>query len=156
MKPSQFATTTLLAICLLGFSHANAAAEHDAHHGHTPAKLTLDHGKKWPTDPALRSSMGTLRKAFAEQQHALHQGKLGTREYQALAASIDQQVANIVATCKLPANADAMLHLVIGELLAGAQQMKGSDKLAAGAHQAVTALNSYGRYFDHPGWQPLH
>ena len=28
-------------------------------------------------------------------------------------------------------------------------------KPAAGAHRIVTALNQYGRHFEHPGWQPL-
>ena len=52
---------------------------------------------------------------------------------------------------------DANLHLIVAELLAGADAMQGKSKTtpAAGAAQAVRAVNQYGRYFDHAGWKPL-
>jgi hypothetical protein len=67
-------------------------------------------------------------------------------------------VAYIVANCRLSPDADAMLHLVIAELLAGADAMEGKAKGAnpgAGADKVIQALDDYGRHFDHPGWQPL-
>jgi hypothetical protein len=50
-----------------------------------------------------------------------------------------------------------MLHLVVADLLAGADVMQGKAKgqAAEGAHKVVVAANSYGRYFDHPGWKAL-
>jgi hypothetical protein len=51
-----------------------------------------------------------------------------------------------------------MLHLVIADMLAGADAMSGKDRKAtrqAGAVQVVQALDSYGEYFDHPGWRNL-
>jgi hypothetical protein len=60
-----------------------------------------------------------------------------------------------VANCKLTPEADAVLHVVVADLLAGADQMKSGTDAAAGAHKVVTAANEYSRYFDHPGWKVL-
>lgn len=150
----------LLAVGLLAAGGPAVAAGHDHdHHDHAgqPAKLQLDQGRKWPTDAALRASMAALRAAFAERLAAIHGGRLGTDEYKALGAKVDTEVASIVALCKLEPKADAMLHIVVADLVAGAEIMQGKarGKPPAGAHRAVTALNDYGRFFDHPDWKPL-
>jgi len=134
---------------------ATAAHTHEA----APAKLQLDHGKKWATDEPLRRGMGAIRAAMAERLDAIHRNKLTADEYRALGATVDQEVARIVAECKLEPKADAMLHLVIADLMAGAEVMQGKAKTKAkplsGAHKVVQALNAYGKYFDHPGWEGL-
>lgn len=135
-----------------------AAAEHaHDHHGHGPAKLQLNQGKKWPTDEALRRNMAALGADFSARVHAIHKGRLSADEYAALGKGIEARVADIVAQCKLDPDADAMLHLVVADLLAAADVMQGKapGKPAAAAHQAVTALNGYGRHFDHPGWRAI-
>jgi hypothetical protein len=70
---------------------------------------------------------------------------------------VETQVATIVAQCKLDPAADANLHLIIAELVAGADAMQGKSATApaAGATQVLRALNQYGTYFNHPGWNPL-
>lgn len=130
-------------------SHQHAAGE--------PAKLVLDHGKKWPTDEPLRKGMTVIREALAAKHDAIHKGKLASAEYKALGGTVETQVATIVAQCKLEPAADANLHLIIAELLAGADAMQGKSKTtpAAGAAQVVRAVNQYGQYFNHPGWKPL-
>jgi hypothetical protein len=57
----------------------------------------------------------------------------------------------------LPPAADANRHLIVVDLIAGADAMqgKGATKPAAGAGKVVQAANRYGQYFDHPSWQPL-
>jgi hypothetical protein len=134
------------------------AADH-AHHGHeAPAKLTLDQGRKWPTDPPLRQGMGRVRDAMEKALPAVHANKAKPPQYRELAGSVRREVAYIVANCHLAPEADAMLHLVIAELLAGADAMEGKAKglkPRSGAIQVVQALEDYGRHFDHPGWQPL-
>jgi hypothetical protein len=134
-----------------------AAANAHSHAAHAPAKLTLDHGRKWQTDAALRLRMGEIRTLFADKAGAIHAGKVSAGEYRTLGAEVEKKVAAIVAECKLPPAADAMLHLVVADLVAGADIMQGKTdgNPAAGAHRVVTAVNAYGRYFDHPGWQPL-
>lgn len=149
--------------CLVVFFLAAAASlparAVDAGHAHeiTPGKLHLDHDKKWTTDEALRRGMGAIRAAMAERLEAIHQNKLAAADYRALGATVEREVARIVAECKLEPRADAMLHLVIADLMAGAEAMQGKSKTApsAGARQVVQALNNYGKYFDHPGWMVL-
>lgn len=59
---------------------------------------------------------------------------------------------------KLDKGADAMLHLVLAEIIAGVEAMEGKDKKLdgrSGAAKVMHALGNYDRYFDRPGWQPL-
>ena len=83
---------------------------------------------------------GTGAHALAAEQDAIHKGTLTLADYQALATTVDAQVATIVA-----------------ELLAGAEAMQGksASKPVAGALHTVQAVNRYGQYFDHPEWQAL-
>ena len=101
--------------------------------------------------------MGEIRALLAPQLGPIHAGRLPSADYQALGAAVEQKVAAIVAECKLPPDADAMLHLIVADLVAGADIMQGKTdgKPAEGAHKVVTAANAYGRYFDHAGWKPL-
>ena len=159
-------TKTILSLSLaaaLGVAAPLALAA-DPHHGHEdhhnaegPAKLTLDHARKWPTDAPLRDHMSAIRAALAAQLHGIHENTLKPEEFAALGANVEQRVGRIVAECKLPAKADAMLHIVVADLIAGAEAMQGKGDLApqAGAHKAAMALNAYGKHFRHPGWKPL-
>ncbi|HEY0884198.1 MAG TPA: hypothetical protein VGE20_02895 [Ramlibacter sp.] len=137
---------------------AGAKAEHD-HHAAAPAKLALDHGKKWGTDEALRSGMERIRSAVEPQLAAAHAGKVSPADYAALAGKVENEVAGIVGNCKLEPKADAMLHLVIADLGAGTEAMAGKAKKAKpeqGLVKVASAVNNYGRYFDHPGFKPIH
>lgn len=133
-----------------------AAEEH--HHGESGAavqKLQLNAGKKWATDAALRQAMDEINQAMAKALPLIHRNHFSDADYAALAATINQSVAYAIEHCKLDAKADAMLHLVIGELMAGAEAMDG--KTAAlrhdGAVRVRRALDSYGKYLQHPNWR---
>ena len=149
--------TALVATLMSGIGAHVLAADTHGHAAGEPNKLVLNHGKKWATDQPLRTSMGEIRKALAAKQEAIHKGTLTSPDYQMLAATVDAQVATIVAECKLEPEADANLHLIVAELLAGAESMQGksANKPAAGAMLTVQAVNRYGQYFDHPGWKAL-
>lgn len=134
-------------------SSAQATPAHD-HAGH--GKLALDHGKRWQTDDALRTGMTGIRQLLEPQLGAIHGGKLSAAQYGELATKVEAQVGSIVTNCKLEPNADAMLHLVIADIGGGVDAMAGKNakvRPAQGAAQVVTALNEYGRYFNHPGWK---
>ena len=150
------ASVFVAAFSFAATGHSMAADSHQ-HATGEPTKLVLDHGKKWPTDEPLRKGMTEVREALAAKHEAIHTGKLAPADYKALGATVETQVASIVAQCKLEPAADANLHLIIAELLAGADAMQGKSKTtpAAGAAQVVRAVNQYGRYFNHPGWKPL-
>lgn len=157
MTTRLFALVLALAATAM-ISAAPQAAEH-AHHGHeAPAALTLDHGKKWPTDEPLRRGMNGVRGAMAKALPVIHADKAKPAQYRELAGTVRKEVSYIVANCRLAPGPDAMLHLVIAELLAGADGMEGKAAEVtprAGAVRVVQALDDYGRHFNHPGWQPL-
>jgi hypothetical protein len=138
----------------LAVGSAWAQAPH-AHEGHGPAKLTLNHGKKWQTDAPLREGMAAMRAEVAGSLQAIHEKRYAPAQYAALAGKLEQQVSGIVAQCKLPADADAQLHLVLAELLAGTGAMKGEKGQREGAVRVIGALEAYGKHFQHPGWKSL-
>lgn len=138
-------------------SGAWAAGEH--HHGDNAGsgqpQLRLNAGKKWATDEALRQSMTGINQAMAVALPSIHQNRFGNPDYEALASLISRQVAYAIEHCRLAPEADAMLHLVIGELMAGAEAMDGRTAAARheGAVRVMQALKSYGEYFQHPHWK---
>jgi hypothetical protein len=147
----------LVAAFALGASTSALAADPDQHAPVEPGKLMLNHGKKWATDEPLRQGMGEIRALMTSKLDAVRKPKLTPDEYKVLGAAVEQQVAGIIAQCKLAPEADAVLHLVIADLVAGAATMQGRTKEepSQGAHKVVIALNSYGHYFDHPGWKAI-
>ena len=58
--------------------------------------------------------------------------------------------------CKLDPKADEQLHIVIAEMVAGAdlaQGKQGDPERASGVVKIAQALNTYGAHFQHPGWK---
>lgn len=148
------------ALSLAGAGAAWAAADH-AHgheHGSSAATLHLDAGKKWATDDALRQAMGGIRQAMVASLHEIHENRLSTKGYAGLAHTVEEAVGSIVANCKLSAEADAQLHIVVAELLAGAEGMAGGVKGTPrrdGAVRIIGALDNYAAYFEDAGFQPI-
>ncbi|OFZ68936.1 MAG: hypothetical protein A2Z01_00520 [Betaproteobacteria bacterium RBG_16_58_11] len=153
-----------LALTTFTLSHITtslAAAEIGTHQhepGASPSMLKLNDGKKWATDAPLRKGMESIRAAMAAALPTIHTNKLSSAKYNALAQKTNNQVAYIVANCKLDPQADAQLHLIIADLLSGVEAMQGKMKGAkrqTGAVKALGALEKYDAYFDHPGWKPI-
>ncbi|MFT3857391.1 MAG: hypothetical protein QM742_07815 [Aquabacterium sp.] len=157
MKP-LITVTMALAVLASPFALATTPSTDHAHtHEDAPAPaLQLNAGKKWETDAALRQGMAEIHQAMAAHRVAIHEGKLSPKAAKQLARKIEGAVARIVAQCKLPPAADAQLHIIVAELLAGAHQMAGnttSIKPHAGAIKVMNALHNYATYFDDPGFQ---
>ncbi len=134
---------------------AEAAHEHATAEG---ARLELNQGRKWQTDEPLRKGMNNMRAAIAADLEAIRANQASDAQYEALANKLTGEVAYVVANCKLDPRADAELHKVIAEVLAGAEAMQGKDPGVArseGAARVAKALNTYGEFFDHPGWRDL-
>jgi hypothetical protein len=139
----------LVAVAALLFAAAAMAAEDAFWHRHAAAgpSLALDHGRKWQTDAPLRQGMENIRAALSEGM-----------TYEALAAEVRSEVAGIVQNCRLEPAADAQLHVVLIQLLAGAEAMEGKvpgENRRDGAERIGKALNAYGGHFDHEGWRDL-
>jgi hypothetical protein len=159
-KSASIKQAALAAAVALAFG-GPAFAANDAHehgHGAQEAKLATNQGKKWQTDDALRKGMEGIRGALAAELKAIHANKTTPKQYQALAQKIEGEVAGIVQNCKLAPEADAQLHVVIAQLIEGAETMGGKRKgepRRAGAERVAKALNAYGEHFDHPGWKRI-
>jgi hypothetical protein len=155
---SMVRLVAMLAACFFALTAA-AQAEHEHMHQSSAAaiaQLQLDQGKKWPTDPSLRSGMAAIQAAFDADHPAIHAGQETDAQYAALAGKIEAQVQGIVANCKLPPAADANLHYVIADLLQGVSLMRGEDPKRSrhdGAALVHGALTAYPKYFDDPGWK---
>lgn len=131
---------------------ANQAYEHEGHGAATP---TLNNGQKWQTDAPLRQGMAGIKAALLPQLQAIHENKLNASQYPALAKRTNTQIGFIVTNCKLAPEADAQLHPIIADLGAAADAMAGKDKQQSrqeGALRLEHALETYGAFFDHPGW----
>lgn len=151
----QILVSALLAV-FLG-AGAPVVQAHDHEHSHddaAPQQLALKNGHKWATDDSLRQAMNRIRAEMAISQPSIHEGKISLQQYQGLARKVNEQISFMVQNCKLDKETDAMLHLVLADIIAGADAMSGQDMDQArqGAERITHALGNYGAYFEHPGW----
>ena len=150
-------TALLLSAALAAPMASIAASAHD-HGSAAPQQLQLNAGKKWDTDAPLRQAMAAVHQSVTQILPAAHEGKATAANYDAFGQAIDQQIAYMVENCKLPADADAQLHIIVADLMAGAEAAQGKHgeaKRAAGVVQVAQASNAYGKYFDHGGWKAV-
>lgn len=146
-------------MCALGLLIAAAGAQAAGEHVHPDhgaagaAALKLDHGKKWATDEPLRRGMTNIRGHLER----LHEGRPDTAAYDRAAKAVNGEVAYIFQNCRLPKEADEVLHVLLTDVMQGSAALEGKEKgvpRGQGADRIAHALENYGRYFDHPGWQP--
>lgn len=144
-------------VLALALSSAPVIGAEDSHsHAGHGGGLTLDHGRKWQTDAPLRAGMAAIRADMARALEPLHGGRFTPKDYDALANSIGGHIETIARECRLPAETDAQLHLILAEIINGTDAMRGkSHGRMQGAVAIIKALDSYPIYFDHPGWAPL-
>jgi hypothetical protein len=153
---AAFVATAFAASLASGPALAQPAAH--THDADSPHKLSLDQGRKWATDEPLRNGMNRIRALVEPRLSAAHAGKLSAAQYRELATQVEAEVGTIVANCKLEPKADAMLHLVIADLVEGTDAMAGKNpklRPAQGVARVALAVNEYGRHFDHPGFKPI-
>ena len=146
----------LLAMMIGAGSQTVLAHDHEHSHGESSQQqLELKNGHKWATDESLRQAMGRIRAEMTASQASINDGRMSLQQYQGLAKKMNEQIAFMVQNCKLDKEADAMLHLVLADVIAGADALSGQDmeKAQQGAKKIVHALENYGIYFEHPGWQ---
>lgn len=130
-------------------------------HTHKPsergAQHTLNQGKKWGTDAALRQGMDNIRQVMTTNQESIEKERLGAQDYQRLAKLVDNNVADIVKNCKLTKEADAAFHtIVLADLTQSVELMRTAPKIQVqrvGALGVLQSLRNYGEYFQHPGWR---
>ncbi|MBV6272687.1 hypothetical protein KVP09_07125 [Alcaligenaceae bacterium CGII-47] len=154
--------TLLLAIALSlplasGVTLAAETSTHD-HSSGAPTALELNAGQKWETDAPLRLAMGELRQTINQALPDVHKGTFDKPQYDALADYTNKQVAYIVGNCNLEPQADAQLHIIVADLIGGADIVSGKEQAhprADGVVKLVETLNRYGEFFNHPEWQNI-
>ncbi len=148
--------TLILGGSSVGLSGASLAAESlatgDHQHGLAVHELQLNAGEKWATDAPLRKAMGSLNDAMRAALPEIHEDRLGEASYVQLASLINDEVAFMIKHCKLTPEADAQLHLIIAQMLAGSDSMAGKAEGTRrdGAVKVMGALGSYAKYFADP------
>ena len=159
MKSHHRRSVVIAGSCLLLLFNMPVTAEtsaHDAHQHnhdeHAVSTLSLDQGKKWQTDAPLRKGMLSINQAAMGATNAFHDDALTQPEAQKLATHINQQVEYLVENCKLEPQADAVLHVLIGDLMSGAGELSKQASSSQGLPRIVGVLQQYPKYFDHPGW----
>ncbi|MEO5333827.1 MAG: hypothetical protein H7839_17580 [Magnetococcus sp. YQC-5] len=152
----------LIVVCLFliaGMSVRSTAiswsAEGHNHDGHTKSSsgLVLNNGKLWQTDAPLRKGMNGIRHDMEVALPRIHDATLSREHYAILVKGLRGHIEDMVKNCKLSPEADAQLHGVLAEVVAGTDAMESETSQLSGAVKIIQALNAYGRHFDHPGWK---
>lgn len=143
--------------CWAGYVNAQADA-HDhgaatAHEEHGGAALSLNDGAQWETDEALRHGMLEIRAAVTMLTPAFESGQLNQTQAHQLSEAVHGSVNTMIEQCKLSAEADANLHSILAELLKGSAALEAAPLSSAGLPVLQGALETYGHYFNHAGWQ---
>jgi len=153
--------TVFLVIVLVGLSYAVWTHLHHGHAGahdhsdHGAAALSLNEGKRWATDEPLRIGMQRIRDAVAQTLATSESGALPSAQAKVLADTVQENVTYLIQNCQLEPKADATLHVLINELMAGAAATTANPASGDGGAKLAEALREYPKYFDHPGWSPL-
>lgn len=164
MKVSQLLLTLMSYVVTLNISTAApllVLADQQSGHKHDAeihTQLTLNDGKKWRTDDALRHAMTNIRISITNTLTAIHSGNLKSTQYDVLTKSIEKEIAFIVAHCKLDPKADENLHIILGRFAIGVDIVtakRGNQEKELGVINMAETLNTYGKYFDHPGWRAI-
>jgi hypothetical protein len=148
------------AICLTLLTTMPVMAQtsgHDEHqhNDHGATGLSLNQGEKWHSDVPLRQGMQSINHAVIDAVPAFHRGALTQPNAMQLAKHINEQIEFLVQNCKLTPQADAVLHIVIADLLAGAAELAKQPSSMQGLPRIVGALQQYPIYFDQPGWTEI-
>lgn len=125
------------------------------HERHAASGLSLNQGKKWQSDAPLRQGMQSIHDAVINAVPAFHREALTKPDARQLAKHIKKQVEFLVANCKLAPQADAVLHLIIADLLIGADELAKQPSSMQGLPRIVGVLQQYPNYFEQPQWNDI-
>ena len=132
-----------------------AETGHEHHHGHSEnadTGLVLNNGKKWKTDAPLRLGMQKINDVVMSAANAYHHDTLTQEEANKVSQEIKKQISYLIKNCKLVPEADATLHVLIGDFLGAAEKIQTDPLSSEGMPEAVQALIAYPTYFEHDRW----
>ncbi|MEO5378495.1 MAG: hypothetical protein H7832_12055 [Magnetococcus sp. DMHC-6] len=127
---------------------------HDRHLQNS-SELILNNGQQWQTDIPLRQGMENIRHDIEAILPRIHNDSLPSDQYTILAKNIREHIDYIFKNCKLSPEVDTQLHVILEKIINGTNAMDAKINPSSGAILIINALNTYGRYFSHPGWNPI-
>jgi hypothetical protein len=154
LKIIKILLTSFLYVSAIGVLHAetDTSGHSHGHDEHSVSKLSLNKGSKWKTDAPLRQGMKKINDAFFMNASSFHDDTLTKQDAGKLAKKINDQIEYLIENCKLEPEADAVLHVLIGDLLQGAEVIKKTPLSMSGMPKIHKALMLYPDYFEHSGW----
>ena len=147
--PRVFAST-LLAALLAAFP---ALAQHHDHASPEPSVVDAVPAQRFATDAPLRRNMQEITRIVDALDHYEH-GHMPAADATKLATRIDGHVRDIIANCKLPADADAALHRIIVPLLQQARALAADPADPSAVTSMQATLADYERLFEVPSSAP--
>lgn len=135
-----------------GHGHGHAQDEHHDHAGMENVTLELNDGKKWETDAPLRQGMDILHKEVIPLYKAYNDKTLKEEDAKAYAGTISAQIDFFFKNCKLEPKADAVLHIVLADLIKAGSVLEKEPLSEDGIPAVVKALHAYDAHFDHPNF----
>ncbi len=133
---------------------ASSAADDHAHHHDAAVAVALERppgGGNWATDAPLRQGMEAIHVALTAALPTFEKGEMTAPAATTLAGVVSGQVQFLIANCKLEPDADAQLHILIGQMMSAAEAMLDDAASVDGVPKLHAAVQLYGEYFQHPG-----
>lgn len=147
----RYTVLSLSLIALLAAPAAPAFAQQHVHPAPAPSTTRAKApAKGYTTDATLRQQMRAIRTDVAAIGNA--QQRDASRPVTEGASRIIDHVNTIIVNCKLPADADAALHEIIGPILQHASALKSDPGKADAVAGIRQSLDRYAREFDDPGF----
>ena len=136
---------------LLASLPASIALAQQHAHGASTATISAAPTQHYATDATLREQMRAIRENVLALEHP-GSGNVTKDLAVQTADRITGHVNTIIINCKLPPDADAALHNIIGSLLQHASALKADPGRSGAVAGMRKALDQYARTFDDPGF----
>lgn len=122
--------------------------EHSEHsHKNQNGDLKLNNDQKWKSDAPLRKAMSEIKNIIAPFQ-GINGQTIAPEQAEKASIMIKEQIDYMVANCKLSTEADTVLHVILGEIISGANDISTPNTLKQGTKVINNALINYETYFD--------
>lgn len=152
-----FTMTIFLVVQVAIAQEKDNHSKHSQHKATEHSQLKLNVGKKWETDSPLRTGMENIKSNLESKLPDIHHNKFTKDQFAELSQKISSDLDSIFKNCKLTPEADEQLHLILVEIMDGADKMKKvkPDDRKIGAIKVFKALDQYPKYFAHPNWKAI-
>ena len=132
-------------------STAHAAQSHQDHASHS-ADAPAASGERWATDAPLREGMTRLQRSAEVALAGDPAQPLGDAEAIQLQKDVETHVSYLIENCQLSEQADAALHVLLIDLLKGAEALSEPADRDQGVERILASLHRYPELFAAPHW----